>query len=599
MATPFERFFSFRRFQPTLAFTADGESVLFSSDVSGQFNLWRVDLRHGAREQLTAFDSSSVREIAVRRQDGLVVFTADTDGDEFHALYELRNGEAVRLSEPGQVQHFISGPGFSPDGTRLAYAANAREPETLELFVRDPDGGEPHPVFSRGNFCLAGQWHPDGRRLLALELRSNSDYSIHLVDVDTGSSDELTPADHPAKFEAGPWAGDGSGFWLLTDVGAEYTGLAFYDLARHSWSYVEQPRADVLEVAASPDGGVLLWTINDRGFGRVRVRDTASGRVDDAALPEGSPFIFGSAPAFAPDGRRFALLWDRPRRPPEVYVADVDSGDARRVTDSAYRLPPDDELVQPELVAIPGERGDIPAWLYRAGGDGAAPAVMYVHGGPESQVRAGYLPIAQYLVSRGISVIAPNIRGSTGYGKTYQRSIYRDWGHGDLADFRAIGQWLLQQEWVDGTRLGVCGGSYGGFATLLCLSRLPDVWSVGVDVFGPSNLISLIATAPPTWYSVVREMIGDPDRDREKLLAGSPLTHADAIRAPLLVVQGAKDPRVVPAESEQLVERLRDLGRDVDYVLFDDEGHGFTRHENELRGWRLLGEFLERHLVGA
>jgi dipeptidyl aminopeptidase/acylaminoacyl peptidase len=282
-----------------------------------------------------------------------------------------------------------------------------------------------------------------------------------------------------------------------------------------------------------------------------------------------------------------------------VYVADVDSGDARRVTDSAYRLPPDDELVQPELVAIPGERGDIPAWLYRAGGDGAAPAVMYVHGGPESQVRAGYLPIAQYLVSRGISVIAPNIRGSTGYGKTYQRSIYRDWGHGDLADFRAIGQWLLQQEWVDDTRLGVCGGSYGGFATLLCLSRLPDVWSVGVDVFGPSNLISLIATAPPTWYSVVREMIGDPDRDREKLLAGSPLTHADAIRAPLLVVQGAKDPRVVPAESEQLVERLRDLGRDVDYVLFDDEGHGFTRHENELRGWRLLGEFLERHLVGA
>jgi dipeptidyl aminopeptidase/acylaminoacyl peptidase len=262
--------------------------------------------------------------------------------------------------------------------------------------------------------------------------------------------------------------------------------------------------------------------------------------------------------------------------------------------------PREEELIEPELVSFPSpDAHRIPAWVYRGRGGGAQPVVLYFHGGPEAQERPGYKPFLQYLASRGISVVAPNIRGSTGYGKTYQRLIYRDWGNGDLRDFEAAAQWARAQPWADPQRLGVCGGSYGGFATLTCLARLPELWAVGVDAFGPSNLISLIETAPPTWWRLTRELIGDPEADREKLLAASPITYVDRIRAPLLVVQGAKDPRVVPAESEQIVERLRELGRPVEYEVFEDEGHGFTRHENEVRAYRMFAEFLERHLTAS
>jgi dipeptidyl aminopeptidase/acylaminoacyl peptidase len=281
-----------------------------------------------------------------------------------------------------------------------------------------------------------------------------------------------------------------------------------------------------------------------------------------------------------------------------VYVIETATGEARRLTDSRFGAPPEGALVEPELVAFPTwDDREVPAWLYRAPGEGRRPVVIYIHGGPEAQERPGYQPLLQYLCSRGISVLAPNIRGSTGYGKSYQRLIYGDWGGGDLRDFEAAATWLKAQDWVDDERLGVAGGSYGGFATLSCLARLPELWAVGVDLFGPSNLISLISSAPPTWWRVVLELIGDPETQHDELVARSPLTYADDIRAPLLVIQGAKDPRVVPAESEQLVARLRDLGRPVEYELFEDEGHGFTRYPNVVRAFKLAAEFLERHLV--
>src|SRR5581483_9329526 len=290
--------------------------------------------------------------------------------------------------------------------------------------------------------------------------------------------------------------------------------------------------------------------------------------------------------------------WDEPRRGQNIYVVDTATGESTRVTDSNIGLPPAETMVEPELVSYASWDGlDIPAWLYRAPGDGPQPVVLYIHGGPESQERAGYKPFAQYLCSRGINVLATNIRGSTGYGKTYQRMIHRRWGDVDRKDWEAAVEWLRSQDWADGDRIGVAGGSYGGFAVLTCLSRLPDLFAVGVDIFGPSNLVTLTETAPPTWRRMFRDWIGDPEDDRDMLIAASPLTYADQIKAPLLVIQGAKDYRVVQAESDQLVARLRELGTPVEYEVFEDEGHGFTKYANELRAWRLAVDFLERHLT--
>jgi dipeptidyl aminopeptidase/acylaminoacyl peptidase len=598
---PFERYYAVRRFGPTLAFTPDGESVLFVANISGQFNLWRVPVSGGWPEQLTAYTDHTVRSIAVSR-DGLIAFAADGDGDEYHRVYLLEpGGWPSELAGGDQVQHTLVGSAFSPDGSRIVFAANARTPSASEIWVQELAGGEPRPVFGEDMYAVPAAWSPDGSRVLAIEFRTNSDFSIHLVDAADGTSEELTPHDDPVKFEPGPWDADGSGFYLLTDSGSEFVGLARFDLEARSWSYLAQPDGDVEAVAASVDGRVLAWIENDRGWSKVRVRDLSTGEdLPEAQLPPGASHPFGPVLAVSPDGSRVAVLWDEARRGQNVYVVETATGESCRITDSSMGLVPTASLVEPELVSYPTWDGrEVPAWLFRAAGDRPAPVVLYVHGGPESQERAGYKGFAQYLCSRGISVFATNIRGSTGYGKTYQRMIYRDWGNGDLRDWEAAASWLGAQSWVDGDRIGVLGGSYGGFAVLSCVSRLPDLFAAGVDIFGPSNLVSLIKSAPPTWWRGLRQLIGDAEEDEEALLAGSPLTYADQIRAPLLVIQGAKDPRVVQAESDQLVERLRELGTPVEYEIFEDEGHGFTRYTNEVRAWRLAVEFLERHLVEA
>jgi dipeptidyl aminopeptidase/acylaminoacyl peptidase len=597
---PFEQFFAFRRFQPTLAFAPDGESVLFSCNISGQFNLWRARVGGGWPDQLTAFTAHTVRAVAVRARDGLILFRADEDGDEFHQLYTLApGGWPERVTDDPEVQHFLNASAFSPDGSRFAYAANARTPTDMEVWVRDADGGEPRPVFGEGRYAIPMRWSPDGSQLLVVDVRTNANTSIYLVDVDGGTARELTPHDGDAKFMPGPWAADASGFYLLTDHGREFTGLGFYDLAAERWTPVEEPACDIDELAGSDDGRLLAWIENDRGWARVRLRDLAGDRdLPAPQLPAGTVLVAGSALTFSPGGDRFALIWDQARRPQEVYAVETESGTAAPVTESRVGALPADDLGEPQLVSFPTWDGrDVPAWLYRSAPDGPAPVVLAIHGGPEAQERPAYNGLYQYLRSRGVAVLAPNVRGSTGYGKTYQLLIHRDWGGGDLRDFEAAADWLRSQEWVDPDRIAVFGGSYGGFATLSCLSRLPEYWAAGVDVVGPSNLITLAETAPPTWKRFVDDLLGNPVEDAELLRERSPLTYVDDVRAPLLVIQGAKDPRVVKAESDQIVERLRELGREVEYEVFEDEGHGFTRYANEVRAWRLAAEFLERHLA--
>ena len=223
--------------------------------------------------------------------------------------------------------------------------------------------------------------------------------------------------------------------------------------------------------------------------------------------------------------------------------------------------------------------------------------VVSIHGGPEYQERPAYQPLYQYLLSRGIAVLATNVRGSTGYGKSYQRLVQRDWGGDDLKDWDHAVKWLHAQDWADPERIGVYGGSYGGFAVLTCVTRLPDYWKAAVDVFGPSNLVTFAKAVPPTWRRFIARFVGDPETEAVFLLERSPITYVENVKTPLLVIQGATDPRVVQSESDQMVEKLRSLGREVEYVVFEDEGHGFTKRTNELKAARLSAAWLEQHLL--
>ena len=596
----FERFFAVRRFSSVLAFSDDGAHVLFASNISGQFNLWRVPVEGGWPEQLTAFTDETVRGVAVSPRDGTILLSADHDGDEFHQLYVIEGGRRwpERITNEPQVQHFVGGAAWAPDGTKFAYAANARKPTDMECWVRDVETGETRPVFGEGMFSFPAAWSPDGSKLLALEFRNNSDSSVHLVDLESGETRELTPHEDEGLFVPGPWASDGSGFTLVTDAGSEFRGLAFYDLESESFEWVEEPSQDVDDVALSEDGSVFAWLVNDRGYDRLRLRD-----LPEPDLPAGArPHLTGAEPpiALSPDGSHAALIVASPRRPPEVWVVETATGRTWPVTDSRLGGLREDDLVDVELVSYPTFDGrDVPAWLYRPNVDGKVPVVLSIHGGPEAQERPVYQPLYQYLLSRGIGVLATNIRGSTGYGKSYQRLVQRDWGGGDMQDWEHAVKWLQEQDWVDAERIGVYGGSYGGFAVLTCVTRLPDYWAAAVDIFGPSNLVTFAKAVPPTWKRFIARFVGDPETEVDFLMERSPITYVENVRTPLLVIQGAKDPRVVKGESDQLVAKLEELGREVEYVVFDDEGHGFTKRPNELKAYRLAADWLEKHLTGS
>ena len=596
---PFEQYFAYRRFQPIAELAPDGETVLFASNISGQFNLWSARLDGGWPDQLTTFTENTVRGVAVR-EDGTILFIADRDGDEFHQIYRIPAGGGwpEQLTDLPRVQHVIGAGAWSPDGSSFAFAANSRRPEDSEVFIRREGETESRYVFGEGMYSFPGTFSPDGSKLTTLEFRSNSDVSLHLVDVESGAATELTPHDGEIKFLPGPWAADGSGFYLLSDEGREFMGLAFQRLDSTEREWVETPDRDIDELAGSADGRIVAWLENDEGFARVRVRDVEAGRdLPDPALPKGTPSGFGSGLSLSRDGSRLALAWDQPARPPEIYVVDTESGEARPVTESRAAGLAAQPLRDPELIRYPSFDGrEIPAWLYRPDGDGPAPFVLAIHGGPEAQERPIYRPVFQYLLSRGIGVLATNIRGSTGYGKTYQTLIHHDWGGADMEDWRHAAEWLKAQAFVDGERLGVYGGSYGGFATLTCVTRLPEYWRAAVDIVGPSNLLTFVRAVPPQWVRFMSAWVGDPDTEADFLRERSPITYVDQVRAALLVIQGAKDPRVVQAESDQMVARLRELGREVEYEVFEDEGHGFTRYTNEIRAHRLTCDWLESHL---
>ncbi len=605
-APSFEQFMATRRFAGALAFSHDSASVYFVSNMSGQFNLWRVPVGGGWPDQLTAFTDHTVRMISVSPTDGTILLGADHDGDEFHQLYLVDPERAwpEQITDAPTVQHLIGAGAWSPDGTQLAYAANARKPTDMEIWIRDSESGEARPLFGEGMWAFPGRWSPDGTQLLAMEMRNNSESSIHLVDVESRGARELTP-DEDTVFVPGPWAADGSGFYLLTDAGSEFRGLAFYDLEASRYDWVDgEPSTDIEDFADSADRRYLARLENDEGWVRLRVRDLESGTdLPEPDLPRAArPHLTGAQPppALSSDGTLAALILSGPRRPPEVWVVETATGSSRAVTESRIGGLREDDLVDVELITYPTFDGrQIPAWLYRAPGDGPGPVVLSIHGGPQAQERADYKGLYQYLLSRGMSVLATNIRGSTGYGKTYQRLIERDWAGGDLKDWDHAVKWLKEQDWVDDDRIGVWGASYGGFAVLTCITQLPDHWAAAVDIFGPSNLLTFARAVPPHWRRLMKRFVGDPDEDEELLRERSPITYIENVQAPLLVIQGATDPRVVKGESDQIVEKLRSLGRTVEYRVFEDEGHGFTKRQNELEAMRLSADWLERHLLQA
>ncbi|MFC5053268.1 S9 family peptidase [Saccharothrix xinjiangensis] len=588
----------------------DGTVVAYVSDLGGRPQPWLLPLAGGPARRLEV--PGSVGRCAWRPDGSRLLVLTDLDGREDHRLAEVdpATGAVTWLVAEEGVRCEVgtpygsTGQPYSPDGALLAYASNARDRAVFDVLVRDLRTGAERLVLRGDDRYLPMAFSPDSRLLLVLRLHQQTEQDLFVVDLADDRVRRLTRFDGPTKCHPVAWLPDSSGVYACTTAGRDFLGLAVLSPDGEP-TWLDTPGGDVEGAALSPDGTRLAWAVNEDGWTRLRWAEVGGEPADVTCLPAGV-----AATEFGVDGYalRFTASGDllvqlgRPDAAADLFLVDLPRGRARRLTDCGARLP--GPLVEPTLVHAESADGlRVPCLLYRppaAGAGSPAPVVVTVHGGPEWQSRPVFDPLVQELLSRGIGVLAPNARGSSGYGMRHQRLVYRDWGGGDLADWEAAVRLLDGVAWADTGRLGVHGASYGGFAALTCLTRLPHLWRAGVSECGTFDLVSDARSFPPTWRARAAGWLGDPDDpvDAARLAEHSPITHAHRLTAPVLVMHGENDTRTSPEDSRRMHRRLRELGKPAELVLHPGTGHGVDRAGLE-RTVDLIAGWFERWLVTA
>ena len=580
-----------------LALSPDARTLAFIADLgAGTYSAWTLALNGaGIPTPALGVDGGALRSLAWSKR-GDLIGAADRGGTELHQLYVARTNEKIEKlswSEGERVQRLLSWNAVSPDGSRVAFSSNARQPTDMDIVVEDVETATERAVVTGPAWHVVGGWSPDGKSLLVMRVTANTDQDLFIVDPDTGAATHISRHDGDVSNVPAGWLADGRPL-AMTDHGREHLYLAAYDRKTGEREVIDAPDWDVELAASSADGRAQVWSVNVDGYSTLRWRRDGR-RLGERDLKGVCEDLILSA-----DGSLAAFHRTSATEAPQLWVLDLASGDARMVFETTRAVVAGD-LVEPELIRIRSQDGDIPVFVFRPkNATGRRPAVLYPHGGPEGQSRPGFpdrMAYLQALVDRGITLVVPNIHGSTGYGLSWQKAIHRDWGGIDARDLRAVTEWMASQPNIDPGRLAVYGGSYGGFATLVCVTTMPDRWKCAVDVFGVANLVTMIEHAQPNWRRFLKLWIGDLETDRARLVERSPITHLDKVRCPMLVVQGTNDPRVPKEESDQVVERLRARGIPVEYMVFEDEGHGFTKRANSDRAHARIVDFLTEQLA--
>ena len=578
-------------------FSPDGGRLIFRSNESGSPQVWQLDLETGHVRQRTSHDERVTFAAHARGDGRALIFGSDVDGNERTQFYWLsQDDETARplTSRPDAIHHWG---GWSPDGRRIAFAANRRDPAYFDVYVQEVPDGEARLVLQHdGNNYPVG-WAPDGRSLVVSRVTSSRNNDLFLLDPVSGDHRHLTPHPDEATYGGIDWSPDGRHLYLVTDLGRDRAALAVLDLADGSLSTISEPGSEVDGCNLAPDGRRLAWLTNEDGYSVLHLRDLADGR--DVPLPDMPTGVISSL-SWAPDGRRLAFTLSTFDANADLWLLDVDAPVVRRLTNSPQAGLVPESFVAPELVRYRSFDGlEVPAFLYLPQGrpsDRPLPVLFSVHGGPEAQTRPGFDPISQYFVQRGYAVFAPNVRGSSGYGKGYARLDDVERRMDAVADLEAGWRWLVRSGLADPDRVAISGGSYGGFMVLAALVSHPELWAAGVNIVGIANFATFLENTGPYRRRLREAEYGDLERDADLLRAISPIHRVDRIRAPLMVIHGANDPRVPVDEAEQLVASLRARGAAVEYLRFEDEGHGLARMENRTIAYPVIADFLDRSL---
>jgi dipeptidyl aminopeptidase/acylaminoacyl peptidase len=413
----------------------------------------------------------------------------------------------------------------------------------------------------------------------------------------------LTPHQGQVANQVASFDPAGKALYYLTNEGGEFARVKRYVLASGVHEEVEKADWDVQYTTFSKHGRYRVTAINEDGRTAIRLHDLKEGKP--VALPQ-LPAADITSVVVSPSEKRLAFYVNGDRSPSNLYIYTLGEASPRRLTDTLNKEIDAEDLVESEVVRFKARDGVVvPNILWKpqqASAAAKAPALVWVHGGPGGQTRKGYSALIQYLVNHGYVVLGINNRGSSGYGQTFFTADDQKHGKEPLWDCVDAKAYLQSLPYVDKDRIGIIGGSYGGYMVLAALAFQPEVFGVGVDIFGVSNWVRTLESIPSWWEAqrlALYKEIGDPVKQKDMLVATSPVFHADKIRRPLIVLQGANDPRVIQPESDDIVASVKKSGVPVEYIVFPDEGHGFTKRPNQIKGYGAIREFLDRYLKKA
>ncbi len=578
------------------SFSPDGMKLSYLSDSTGVAEVWTLDIASGVTTQRT-FHKDKVAFVRYTGRGDEILFGMDVGGDERQQFYLIDNDGRERplTSDPSAIHAWGT---LTPDGSKLVYSANPGDPANMHVHVLDVDSGDVRRLLEGPGWRDVHACSPDGARVVVQDCRDGGfDMQLQLLDLTSGAAEPRCPHEGKARYLHPQWAPDGEYLYLCTDQGREFLGVAALILSTDALEWLIAPDWDVEFISLSKDGSRLAYVTNEDGYARLRIRDLRTGEDRDA--PSHAPGIVASV-VWRPDGQALAFVVDGNCRNADVLLWTLADDNLAPLTNSDTAGIMREHLSEPELVRFPTfDDRQIPAFLHIPSPNmpkGGYPAVIVVHGGPEAQYLPQYRADVQYMVDCGYAVLAPNVRGSTGYGNAYRSLDDVELRMDSVKDLMHARLWLGERPDVNGDRIVVSGRSYGGFMVLAAVTAYPQLWAAGIEFFGIANWITFFERTGP-WRRKLRAVeYGDPDTQADFLREISPINQVDRISVPMFVAHGLNDPRVPLFESELIVESLRQRDVPVEYLTFSNEGHGFHKLENRIQVFGAVADFLDRYV---
>ena len=584
------------------SFSPDDRDILYSSNKSGIFNAYTVPLAGGDPKPVTNSKTDSTYAVSYFPHDSRVLFTQDQGGNELNHLYVMNPDGSSRDLTPGTKlkAQFMN---WSHDGKAFYFQTNQRDAHYFDVYKMDAASYAGTLLFENKEGYAEAIVSNDEKFIALQKTNTTIDSDIYLYDVALKQTKHIT--EHQGDVQNNPQSFDpeSKNLHYLSDAGSEFQYVTKYSLESGKSEPVEKENWDYQYTDFSHNGKYRVTALNEDARTKIKVYERATGKlVALPQLPQGD--ITGVRISASEKFMAFYLNGDR--SPGNLFVYDFASGNARKLTSSLNPQIDSSDLVEASVIRYKSFDGmEIPSILFKphqASATNQVPALIWVHGGPGGQTRKGYSAVIQFLVNHGYAVLGVNNRGSSGYGKTFYTADDRKHGREPLWDCVEAKKYLASLGYVDTSKIGIIGGSYGGYMVLAALAFKPDEFTVGVDLFGVSNWLRTLQSIPPYWESIRKGLykeIGDPNTDAQMLKDISPLFHAEQIKKPLIVLQGENDPRVIKPESDEIVAAIKKKNGVVEYVVLPGEGHGFTKKANEIKAYQAILVFLDKYLKGA